>query len=103
MPKKSLNTTNSQIKAALRQLFLRSRERGRRIKGDNYTCQKCGAKQSKAKGKELYVEVHHKKPIDSDWDIMFKCIRNYLLVHPDEMVTLCKECHKNAHKKVQKL
>ena len=61
MGKRLLITPNSKIKASLRQLFLRSRERAAAIKRDGYTCQVCGAKQSRAQGREVYVEVHHKR------------------------------------------
>ena len=59
MPKKKPITPNSRIKSCLRQLFLRSRERAKCLKDAGYTCEICGAKQSRAKGKEVYVEVHH--------------------------------------------
>lgn len=100
MGKKLPYTPNSQIRSALRRLFLRSRERASAIKRDNYTCQECGKKQSRAKGKEVYVEVHHEKPIDKDWEKMISCIRKYLLVEPEKMKTLCKECHRVSHEKM---
>jgi hypothetical protein len=96
MGKKSRFTTNTKIRSALRQLFLRSRERGEAIKRDKYTCS-CGAKQSRAKGREVYVEVHHKENI-LNWDKLFEAVRKYLLCHPDELETKCKECHKKEHK-----
>jgi len=92
MGKKLPYTPNSKIKAALRQLFLRSRERGKAIKRDGYTCQECGVKQSRAKGKEVFVEVHHKQNI-LNWQEMYDVIRQYLLCDPDHMKTLCKKCH----------
>ena len=94
MGKKLKHTPNNKIKAALRQLFLRSRERAQALKRDNYTCRECGRKQSRAKGKEFKVEVHHAPGIDN-WDEMYACIRKNLLCSPDEMETLCKECHEN--------
>ena len=95
MGKKLPYTPNSRIKSALRMLFLRSRERGNAIKRDNYRCQKCGAKQSKAKGKEVKVEVHHKDGI-LNWDEIYRVIRLHLLCHEDGMETLCKSCHANS-------
>ena len=92
MPLKSSITTNSQIRAALRRLFLRSRERASALKRDNYTCQDCGAKQSRAKGKEVYVQVHHKEGI-LNWGELFKAVRKHLLCDPSELETVCKECH----------
>ena len=93
MGKRLEYTPNSKIKAALRQLFLRSRERGNAIKRDRYTCQKCGKKQSRAKGKEVFVEVHHKEGV-VNWDEIYRVVREYLLCSPDNMETLCKDCHR---------
>ena len=86
-------TPNSRIKSSLRQLFLRSRERAAAIQRDNYSCQVCGIKQSKAKGREVKVECHHIAGIEN-WDEIYKVIRTHLLCDPDKMQTLCKECHK---------
>jgi 5-methylcytosine-specific restriction endonuclease McrA len=92
MGKRLLYTPNSKIRSALRMLFLRSRERGTAIKRDKYTCQKCGAKQSRAKGKEVFVEIHHEENI-LNWDKLFEAIRTYLLCDPAKMKTLCVDCH----------
>ena len=96
MGKRLPYTPNSQIRSALRRLFLRSRERAARIKADGYTCQRCGAKQSKAKGREVKVECHHKDGV-CNWDALFDAVREYLLCDPENMETLCSECHKNDH------
>ena len=93
MGKRSLNTTNTAIKSALRMLFLRSRERGLAIKRDGYCCQRCGVKQSRAVGREVYVECHHKRGV-CNWQEIYKVIRKNLLCPPDDLETLCKECHK---------
>lgn len=85
-------TPNSKIRSALRMLFLRSRERASAIKRDKYTCQKCGKKQSKAKGKIVKVEVHHKDNI-LNWEELFNAIRQYLLCNPELLETLCEDCH----------
>jgi len=58
MGKRLPYTPNSKIKAAVRSLFLRSRERAEAKKRDGYACKRCGKKQSKAKGREVSVEVH---------------------------------------------
>jgi len=97
MGKRLPYTTNTTIKSALRQLWLRSRERAKALKRDNYTCQCCGRKQSKAKGKEFKVEVHHKIGV-LNWDEIYKVIRLYLLTDPNHLETLCKECHKEIDK-----
>lgn len=89
--KRSERTPRSQIRQALRRLSLRSRERAACLKRDRYTCQRCGAKQSRAKGREVYVEAHHTKGIL--WDVLVDSVYEMLLCHPDDMITLCKECH----------
>ena len=95
MGKKLPYTPNSRIRSALRRLFLRSRERAQALKRDGYTCQKCKRKQSKAKGKEFYVECHHLEGV-CNWTALFKAIRKYLLCNPKYMITLCKKCHKKG-------
>ena len=86
-------TPDSRIKAALRMLWLRSRERSNCLKQYNYECAKCGKHQSKAIGQEVKVEVHHKDGI-LNWDEIYEVIRKYLLVDGDKLECLCKECHK---------
>jgi len=93
MGKKLPYTPNSQIRSALRQLWLRSRERAAAIKRDNYTCQRCGGKQSKAKGREFKVEVHHKSGVEN-WQELYNAVRKHLLVDPEHLETLCPKCHK---------
>lgn len=96
MPKKdTTRTPNSQIKSALRQLWMRSRERATVLKGDNRTCRICHSKASVAKGKECKVEVHHIELID--WSRIIKYIRENLL--DPEQIVLCKTCHKAQHEK----
>ena len=98
MGRKLPYTPNSRIKSALRQLWLRSRERAAAIKRDEYRCQRCGGKQSKAKGKEFKVEIHHKEGVEN-WQELYNSIRKNLLVDPEHLETLCKECHKNIDEK----
>ena len=97
MSKKLPYTPNSQIRSALRRLFLRSRERGAALKRYAYTCAECGRKKSRAKGKEVYVEVHHVDGV-LNWNALFEAIRQYLLCDPKKLVILCKECHSKADK-----
>jgi 5-methylcytosine-specific restriction endonuclease McrA len=85
-------TPNNKIKANIRKLWLRSVERSQALKRDAYTCQKCLKKQCKAQGREFSVQVHHKEGI-LNWDAIIASIREQLLVSPDKLVTLCKECH----------
>ena len=98
MGKKLPYTTNTTIRAALRRLWLRSRERAAALKREHSTCQGCGRKASTAKGREFKVAVHHKKGIDN-WDELIKAIRKYLLVNPDDLEVLCPDCHKKEHER----
>ena len=94
MGKRLPYTPNSIIKNACRRLFLHSREHTAALKRDNYTCQCCGAKQSRAKGREAYVEVHHKHGV-VNWKAIYAAIREHLLCDPESLATLCKKCHKD--------
>jgi len=78
-------------------LWLRSRERQAALKRDKYSCRCCGAKQSKAVGREIAVEVHHVDGI-TNWAEIESTIRMFLLVDPEYLRTLCKSCHEKEHK-----
>ena len=95
MGKKLPNTPRSRIKSDLHNLFLRSRERAAALRRDHYTCRRCGKKQSRAKGKEAYVEVHHINGIL--WSEIIQFIYDQLLVNPALLHTLCRECHRSEH------
>jgi 5-methylcytosine-specific restriction endonuclease McrA len=96
-PKKlPVTTPRSVIKHALRLLWLRSRERLAALKRDDYTCQGCHKKQSKAKGKEFAVEVHHIRQ-EIDWDGICEYLYRNLLVDHSKLTTLCRECHLQEH------
>lgn len=90
--KKSLSTPRSKVRSALRQLWLRSRERASALRREGYCCEVCGIKQSKAKGREVKMEVHHIEGI-LEWEKMIDYIFRHLLVSPDELEVLCKGCH----------
>lgn len=92
MGKRLPNTPRSRIKAALRQLWMRSRERASALKREGYCCEKCGAKQSRAKGKEVYLEVHHRDGIQ--WEEIMTYIYKFLLPSPEKLEVLCLDCHK---------
>lgn len=87
-----LKTPRNRIKGMLRQIFLKSVERAAVLKRDDYTCVDCGAKQSKKKGFECKVQVHHKKGIHI-WDELINLIYKHLLCNLDELETLCVACH----------
>lgn len=95
MGKKLPHTPRSLIKSALRRLWLRSRERAAALKREKYTCERCGRKQSRAKGKEVYVEVHHRNGID--WGAIVDWIMERVLQTPADLEVLCDECHKQEH------
>ncbi len=91
-------TPNSAIRSAIRQnIWLRSRERATALKRSGYCCEDCGIKQSKAKGKEVKIEVHHVDGID--WDGLIDEIRKRLLPPPGRLQPLCKKCHERRSSK----
>ena len=96
MGKRKPTTPRSQVRAALRKLFLRSRERAFALRRDHYTCQECGVKQSRAKGKEVKVQVHHLSE-DMDWEKLIDKIFKHLLCDPKDLQTICEKCHKEIH------
>ncbi|MBI9081909.1 MAG: HNH endonuclease [Pseudodesulfovibrio sp.] len=96
MGKRKPETPRSKIKAALRMLFLRSRERAAALKAAGYCCERCGVKQSTAKGREVKVEVHHKDGV-LNWDEIYLAVYDHMLCDPGKMEVLCKECHKKEH------
>jgi hypothetical protein len=96
MSKRKPSTPRSKVRAALRQLWLRSRERAAACKAESYTCEECNVKQSKAKGKEVAIEVHH-RDMKVEWDYLIDEVFRVLLVHPDRLQVLCKACHEKIH------
>ena len=91
-------TPRSQVKTAIRRLWMRCRERAAALKRERYTCQECHRKQSKAKGKEFAVEVHHAHGID--WDGIVDLIILRVLQDESKLVVLCPECHDKREGKV---
>ena len=91
MKKKLNKTPRSRVIAALRRLWLRSRERAVALKREGYCCEKCGKKQSVAKGKEVKLEVHHKEGIE--WEQLIDLVFEQLLCNPEKLEVLCKDCH----------
>lgn len=97
MGKRLPTTPRSKVRNALRQLWLRSRERAAAIKRDGYTCQMCHVKQSKAKGKEFKVQCHHVDGI-LGWEKVIDSIYQEILCNPDKLETLCERCHDEKKK-----
>ena len=91
-------TPRSKIISCLRQLWLRSRERAAALKRAEYKCEKCGVKQSKAKGKEVFLEVHHVNGINN-WDKVIDEIYKEILISPEFLQPLCKTCHEKTERK----
>jgi predicted HNH restriction endonuclease len=96
MGKKLANTPRSQIKSAIRQLWLRSRERSAALKRTGNCCEACGVKQSGAKGKEVKLEVHHMNGVPN-WKHVEDTIYKHILCHSDQLMPLCKNCHQRQH------
>lgn len=90
--RRSDKTPRSQVRSALRRLFLRSRERAFALRRDGYACSDCLRKQSIAKGKEFKVEVDHIEGIE--WERMIDYIFRHLLCDPSKLETVCKADHK---------
>lgn len=97
MGKKLLSTPRSKVRAALRQLWLRSRERSAALKREGNCCQECGVKQSVAKGREVRLEVHHIDGINN-WDEIIDKIYETILCDPKHLKVYCKDCHEEHHK-----
>ena len=83
------------MRSALHKLWMRSRERAVALKRDQYTCQGCGKKQSKAKGQEFAVEVHHLDGVE--WDYLLDYVYRHLLCDPARLEVMCHECHEREH------
>ena len=96
--RKQKRTPKSRVRSSLRQLFLRSRERASALKRDGYCCCNCGVKQSKRRGEEVKIEVHHLDE-NMSWDRIIEYIFRHILCHPDQLETLCKKCHLDKHRR----
>jgi predicted HNH restriction endonuclease len=95
MGRKLESTPKSRIKNALRQVWLRSRERAKALKSTGNRCCKCGVKAIVAKGREVKLEVHHDPPIL--WDGVVQLIYDRLLNVPQ--FPMCHDCHQQIHDK----
>jgi predicted HNH restriction endonuclease len=89
-------TPRNRIKGMLRQIFLRSKERQQALQKTGYCCERCGVKQSAAKGKVVKLNVHHIHGIKV-WDKIIEMIYDELLCPPNELEVLCVDCHKEEH------
>lgn len=90
-------TPSSKIVHAVRAMSMRSREFAEARKNTANSCCICGRKQSKAKGREVAIHIHHgtHRPI---WERVVRAIRQEVLQTPGMLWPICKECHENIHK-----
>ena len=97
--KRNLTTTpRSRVKNALRQLWLRSRERQAALKAASRSCERCGAKgrpKDTRNGPACKLEVHHRDGVN--WDGIIDLVIRRLLPHPDRLEVLCEKCHGEEH------
>lgn len=91
------HTPKGRIVNTLRRLWLSSRERAAALKREGYCCERCGVKQSTAKGREVKVQVHHRDGIDN-WGEVVAVIREKILCDPERLEVLCVSCHDKEHK-----
>lgn len=97
MGRKLPYTPSSQIRSAIRKLWLRSRERRAAIVRTGNKCETCHVKASKARGREVNIDVHHIWA--PNWERIFTVIREELLVGPENLKPLCESCHDEHHAK----
>jgi predicted HNH restriction endonuclease len=93
--KKKAGTPRSRVRSCLRKLWMTSRERAATLRRDSYTCRVCGRKQSKAKGQEFDVQVHHVDGV-GNWEQVIDLVYEELLCGPDKMIVVCKKCHQEV-------
>ena len=99
MARKDMTTsTRSSVRAGMRRMWLRSRERGTAMKLAKRACSCCGAKQIVATP-DVRLEVHHTKGID--WEDMIDMFFERVLQRPEDYTVLCKVCHLAEHEKEQ--
>jgi len=96
MGKRLPHTPRSRVRSALRQLWLRSRERAAALKREGYCCEGCGRKQSRAKGREFKIEVHHLDGIE--WERVIDYVYRHILCEPSRLEVMCLDCHAKEHR-----
>ena len=93
-------TPRSRIRNALRLLWMRSRERAAALRNTKYSCNRCGVKQTSAKGRKVKLVVHHKNGID--WEGVCNIIQARILQTPEQLEPLCERCHEKEHGNAKK-
>lgn len=89
-------TSDAFLYSRLRMIWLMSRERAAAMKREGYCCERCKRKQSKKKGFEVKINVHHKNRI-TNWKKIYEVLRKEMLINPSELEVLCRECHMKEH------
>ena len=92
-----LRTPPARIRAALRALWLWSNERNAAVKREGNTCECCGKKGSKSKGREVAIEVHHLDGV-VNWQHLIEEVQRHLLCDPSKLAVLCRDCHTETHR-----
>src|SRR3990167_6741638 len=93
MGKRLETTPRGKVRNAIRQVWLRSRERLKALQREHYTCQVCGKKQSVARGREQKVEVHHSAGRIGNWEKVIDVVYEEILCDPGDLEVLCPACH----------
>jgi predicted HNH restriction endonuclease len=96
MGKKLPTTPRSRVRSALRQVFLRSRERAACLKAAGHACERCHVKGSVAVGKEQKIHVHHRSGV-GNWEKIIDLVFAELLPDPSQLEALCPACHDKEH------
>lgn len=91
MPKKlpPYRTPRKLVYAAIRKIWLYSPERRYALKIEGRQCEECNSKDD--------IHVHHKD--GTSLKAVVDLIYEILLVHPDRLEVLCKDCHIAKHRK----
>lgn len=97
MTRRLSTTPRSQVRSAIRRMWLRSRERSAALKREGNCCEECGAKASRAKGREVKVQVHHHAGIPN-WEHVIDVIYRHILCDPKHLEVLCEDCHDRRHR-----
>ena len=72
------------------------------MKASGYSCNRCGVKQSKAKGREQKLEVHHARDGGiGNWEAIIDLIFSEILCDPSLLEVLCPECHRKIEDEKQ--
>ena len=91
----TVRSTRSQVRSALKRMWMVSPERRAALKASGYCCEDCGVKASKAKGREQVIEVHHKD--GANLEKVIDAVFEYLLHEHTRLSSRCPDCHNKFH------